>query len=207
MRFSLADGGHETPGNTGQIGAAFGTILIDATNEIVLLVGHNPWTVTISAKPRRGVTEVEGFHGAIVIIAAVDLGIAVVETATGVEMLTIDDPVLPLRLVVDCGAFHIVMAQSHARFDEHTVDLVPHDRNRRHIGNGKVVEASQGWAAEPATGSLGEIIVPGRLIVDGADPAIGAVAEPILRGCVGVSARIRNWRGRRFHNTDVQSLA
>src|ERR1700733_12595116 len=132
---------------------AFGTILVDATNEIVLLVGHDPRTVTISAIPRRGVPEVKGFHGAVVIIAAVDLGVAVVETATGVEMLTIDDPVLPLRLVVDCGAFHIVLAESHARFDEHTVDLVPRDRNRRHIGNGKVVEASQGRAAEPASRS------------------------------------------------------
>ena len=108
-------------------------------------------------------------------------------------MLTIDDPVLPLRLVVDCGAFHIVLAESHARFDEHTVDLVAHDRNRRHIGNRKGVEASQGWAAEPATGSLREVVVPGRLIVDDADPAIGAGAEAILCGCVGVSARIGNW--------------
>src|SRR3984885_5443575 len=207
MRFSLADCGHETPGDAGQIWTAFGTILVDATNEIVLLVGHNPWTVTTPAIPRRGVTEVEGLHGAVVIIAAVDLGIAVVETAAGVEMLTIDDPVLPLALVVDCGAFHIVMAEPHARLDEHTVDLVPHDRNRRQIGNRKVVEASQGWAAEPATGSLSEIVVPGRLIVDDADPAIGAGAESILCGCVGISARIGNWRGSRLHNTNVQSLA
>src|SRR6202044_1297040 len=114
MRFSLADCGHETPGDAGQIWTAFGTILVDATSEIVLLVGHNPWTVTISAIPRRGVAEVEGLHGAVVIIAAVDLGVAVVETATGVEVLTIDDPVLPLRLVVYCGALHIVLAQSHA---------------------------------------------------------------------------------------------
>src|ERR1700733_5638491 len=141
---------------------AFGTILVDATNEIVLLVGHDPRTVTAPAIPRRGVPEVEGFHGAVVIIAAVDLGIAVVETATGVEMLTIDYPVLPLRLVVDCGAFHIVLPESHARFDKHTIDLVPHDRDRRHIGNRKGVEASQGRAAKPASGSLREIVVFGR---------------------------------------------
>jgi hypothetical protein len=49
--------------------------------------------------------------------------------------------------------------------------------------------------------------VPGRLIVDDADPAIGAGAEPILCGCVGVSARIGNWRGSRLDNTNVQSLA
>ena len=105
MRFSLGDCGHETPGDAGQIWTAFGTILVDATNEIVLLVGHNPWTVPIPAIPRRGVTEVEGLHGAVIIIAAVDLGIAVVETAAGVEMLTIDHPVLPLSLIHICIKF------------------------------------------------------------------------------------------------------
>ena len=122
-------------------------------------------------------------------------------------MLTIDDPVLALRLVVDRCAFHIVLTESHTRFDEHAVDLVPPDRNRRHIGDRKGVEASQGRAAEPATGSLREIVVLGRLIVDDANPAIGAGAETILCGCVGVSARVRNRRGSRLDNTNVQSFA
>ncbi len=122
-------------------------------------------------------------------------------------MLTVHDPVLPLRLVVDRGAFHIVLAKSHAWFDERTIDLVPHDRNRRHIGNRKVVEPSQGRAAESPKGGLREMVVFRRLIVDDADPAIGACAELILRGCVGVSARIRSRRGSRLDNTNVQSLA
>ena len=57
-------------------------------------------------------------------------------------MLPVDDPVLPLGLVVDRGAFHIVLAKPHARFDEHAVDLVPHDRNRGHVRNRKGVETS-----------------------------------------------------------------
>jgi hypothetical protein len=195
------------PGNAGEIWTPFGAILVDATDEIVLLVGHNPRTVSAAAIPRRRVPEVQGFHGAVVVIAAVDLRIAVVEAAAGVEMLAIDDPVLPLRLVVDRGAFHIVLAKSHAWFDEHAVDLVPHDANWRHVGDGKVVEASQGWAAESATGSLCKVIVLGGLIVDNADPAIGSGAEFILCGCVGVSTRIRNWRAGWLDNPNVQGLA
>ena len=85
--------------------------------------------------PRRRVAVVGSFHGAVVIVAAVDLGIAVVEAAAGVEVETVNDPVLSLRLIVDCSALHVILPEAHARLNENTVDLVAHDRNRRHIGD------------------------------------------------------------------------
>ena len=157
--------------------------------------------------PGRGVAEVGGFHGAVVVVAAVDLGVAVVEAAAGVEVLAVDDPVLPLRLVVDRGALRVVLAEAHARRDEDAIDLVAHDRNRRHVGDRQVVEAAHGRAAESAAGRLGQIVVLGRLVVDRGDPAVGVGAERVLRSRVGVSARIRNRRRDGLDNADVQGLA
>ena len=114
-------------------------------------------------------------------------------------MPAVDDPVLPFRLVVDRGALRVVLAEAHARLDEDAVDLVAHDRNRRHVGERDVVKPAHGRAAESAAGRLGEVVVLGGLVVDGGDPAVGVGAEGVLRGRVGVSARIRTARraGRR----------
>ena len=166
---------------------------------------HGPGATSVI--PGRGVAEVGGFHGAVVIVAAVDLGVAVVEAAAGVEVQAVDHPVLPLRLVVHRGALRVVLAEAHARRDEDAVGLVAHDRNRRHVGDRKVVEPTHGRAAESAAGRLGEIVVLGGLVVDGADPAICVGAERVLRGGVGVSARIRNRRRDRLDDANVQGLA
>src|ERR1700761_8684243 len=100
MRLALGNGGHEAPGNAGQVGAALGAVLVHAANKIVLLIGHDPRALAGTAEPRGGVPEVEGLHGAVVIIAAVDLSVAVVETATGVVMFAAHHPILPFCLVV-----------------------------------------------------------------------------------------------------------
>jgi hypothetical protein len=44
------------------------------------------------------------------------------------------------------------------------------------------------------------------LVVDDTDPAVRIGAELILCGGIGVSARIRNWRGNRLDNANVQGL-
>ena len=50
--------------------------------------------------PGGGVAVVCGFHGAVVVVAAVNLGVAVIEAAAGVEVVAVDDPVLPFGLIV-----------------------------------------------------------------------------------------------------------
>ncbi len=121
-------------------------------------------------------------------------------------MLAIHDPVFSLRLVVDCGGSRVVLAQTHARLDEDTVDLVSHDRNRRHVSDRNVVEPAQRRAAESATRCLREIVVLGRLVVDRRDPAVRVGAEPVLCGGVRVSARIRSGRAKGPDHTNVQGL-
>ena len=103
--------------------------------------------------------------------------------------------------------FAIVVAQAHARLDEDAVDLVAHDRNRRHVGEREVVEPAHGRAAESAAGRLGQVVVLGRLVVDRGDPAVRVGAERVLRGRVGVSARIRNRRRDGLDDANVQRLA
>ena len=98
-------------------------------------------------------------------------------------------------------------AEAHARLDEDAVGLVAHDRNRRHVGDRKIVEPAHGRAAESAAGRLGEVVVLGGLVVDGGDPAVRIGAERVLRGRVGVSARIRNRRRDGLDDADVQGLA
>ena len=68
--------------------------------------------------------------------------------------MAVDDPVLPLGLVVHRGALRVVLAEAHARRDENAVDFVAHDRDRRHVGNRKVVKPTHRRAAESAAGRL-----------------------------------------------------
>ena len=114
---------------------------------------------------------------------------------------------LPLRLVVHRGALRVVLAEAHARRDEDAVGLMAHDRHRCHIGDREVVEPTEGRAAESAPRGLDEVVVPGGLVVDGGDPAVRVGAERVLRGRVGVSARIRNRRCDGLDDADVQGLA
>ena len=108
VRFALGHRGDESPGDVRQVCAEFGSIRVDATDQVVLLVGHDPRAGRVPVIPGGGVAVVGGFHGAVVVVAAVDLGVAVVEAAAGVVVQAVNDPILSLRLVVDCGALRIV---------------------------------------------------------------------------------------------------
>src|SRR6185437_5381777 len=111
VRLALGYGGHEPRGDVRQGRAQLGgTAGVDAAHQVVLLVGHDPRAGRVSVVPGGGVSEVGGLHGAVAVVTTVDLGVAVVETATIVEMVTVDDPVLPLRLVADRGAGGMVVA-------------------------------------------------------------------------------------------------
>ena len=156
-------------------------------------------------KPGCGVAVVGGLHGAVVVVAAIDLGVAVIETATGVEMQAVDDPVLSFCLVINRGASGVVVAKPHARLDENAVSLVPHDRDRRHAGERNVVEPAHGGATESAAGRLGQVVVLGGFVVDGRNPAVGVGAEGILSGGVSVSACVR--RRNRLDDANVQLAA
>ena len=71
---------------------------------------HGPGAVAVI--PGGGVAEIGGFHGAVVVGAAIDLGVAKVEAAAGVVVLAVNYPVGPFRLVVDRGARRIVVAEA-----------------------------------------------------------------------------------------------
>ncbi len=207
VRLALGDRGHESPGDARQVRAELGSIRVDAADQVVLLVGHDPRAGAAPAIPGAGVAVVGGLHGAVVVVAAVGLGVAVVEAAAGVVVMAADDPVLPLRLVVDGGALRVVLAEAHARRDEDAVGLVAQNRDRRHVGDWEVVESAHRRAAESAAGRLDEVVVLGGLVEDGGDPAVRVGAKRVLGGRVGVSARVRGRRRRWLDQADGQGLA
>src|SRR5207248_7285680 len=134
----------------------------------------------IAVIPGTSIPEIGGFHGAVVVITAVDLGIAIVEATAGVIVETVNDPVLSLRLVIDCCAFHVVLAKSHSGLDENTVGFVSHDGNRSHVGEREVVKSAERRAAESTARRLREVVVLQRLVVNLGDPAVSVRAEFIL---------------------------
>src|SRR5262245_19077653 len=207
MRFPLGDRGHEAPGDARQVCAEFGSIRVDTTYQVVFLVGHDPWAGRRPAIPSGGIAIVGRLHSAVAVVAAVDLSVAVVEAAAGVIVMAANNPILPLRLVVDCGAPRVILAEAHARRDEDAIDLVAHDRNRRHVGDRGVVKPTHGRAAQSDAALLYEVVVLGGLVVDFGDPAGRVGAERVLRGRVGVSARIRHRRRDGLDDADVQGLA
>src|SRR5262249_18673603 len=70
-----------------------------------------------------------------------------------------------------------------------------------------IVEPAHRRAAESSARRLDQIVVPGRLIVDLRDPAVRVGAERVLRGRVGVSARVRNQRRDGLDDADVEGRA
>ena len=204
VRFAFGDCGHEPPGDDRQARTVFGSIRVDTTHQVVLLIGHDPRARGRAVVPRCGVAIVSGFHGAVAIVAAVGFGVAVVEAAAAVVVVAVNDPILPLRLIIHCGAMRIVPPEAHARCDKDAVNFVAHDRNRRPVGDGDVVKPAHGRAAESAVRRLNEVVAMAGLVVDPGDPAIRVGAEGVLRRRVGVSARVR--RGG-LDDADVQGLA
>ncbi len=133
-----------------------------------------------SAIPGSRISKIERFHRAVVIVTAIGLRVAVVEAATCIEVLSVDDPVFSFRLIVDCCALRIIMAQAHSRLNESAVDLMAHDGDWSHVGDGKVVGSAQSRAAETTARRLREVVVLRRLIVDRGDPAVRIRAKVIL---------------------------
>ena len=204
VRFAVGRGRHESPLDDRQV-AVLGSIRGDTTHQVVLLVGHDPRSGRRAVIPRRGVAEVSGFHGSGVIIAAVNLGVAVIKAAAVVVMMAVHDPILPFRLVVHRGAVRVVVAKTHARRDEDAINLVAHDRYRRPVGDRDIVKSTHRHLSAGGTGRrLGQIVAMPGLVVNLGDPAISIGAESVLCGRVRVSAPIR---GGGLHHTDIQCLA
>ena len=176
---------------------------IDTAHEVVLLVGHDPRARFLTMVPRRLVAEVGGFHRAVAVVAAVGLGVSVVEAATGIVVVAADHPVLALGLVIDGRAGGIVQAQAHARRDEQAVHLVAHHAHRRPVRHGNVVVPAHRGAAEAAARGLVQMVPLPGLVVQHRDPAIRVLAERVLRRRIGITARIV---GRGAHHIDIQLL-
>src|SRR4029453_16694010 len=102
-RFPLGDRGHEAPCDARQVCTEFGSIRVDTTYQVVFLVGHDPWAGRRPAIPSGGIAIVGRLHSAVAVVAAVNLGVAVVEAAAGVIVMAANNPILPLPLVVDSG--------------------------------------------------------------------------------------------------------
>ena len=204
---ALCDGGHKSPIDAWKVYTEFRSIGVRAAHQIILLVGHHPRAGRLAVKPRCGIAIVGGFHRAVVVVAAISLRIAVVEAASVVEVQAVDHPILALRLIVNRGTLRVVLAKAHSRLNEYAIDLVTHDRHRRHVGKRNVVEPSHCWAAESAARRLGQIVLLARLVIDRCDPTVCVGAELVLRGRVGISACIGNGRGTRLNDADVQRFA
>src|SRR6185436_5226217 len=104
--------------------------------------------------PDLDVAEVDGFHRPVAVVAAVGLGVAVVEAAAAVVVRAVEDRVHALRLVAGGDAVGAVVAVAGAGGYVDAVDLVPVDRGRRRGGVREVVRA----AGRAAARRLGEVV-------------------------------------------------
>ena len=205
VRLAVGHGRNKTPVHAVQAAAVFVVgVRIHAAHQVVLLVGHNPRSIAFAIVPAPGIAEVSGFHGAVTVVAAIRLGITVVEAAAGIVMLAAEHPVLALGLVVHGRAGGVVQPQAHTRSDEDAIDFVTHHVYRRPVGHGYIVVAAHSRAAEAAARSLIQVIALAGLVVKHRNPAVGVLAESVLGGCIGITAGIR---GGSFHYADIQGLA
>ena len=205
VRLAVGHGRNKTPVHAVQAAAVFVVgVRIHAAHQVVLLVGHNPRSIAFAIVPAPGIAEVSGFHGAVTVVAAVRLGITVVEAAAGIVMLAAEHPVLALGLVVHGRTGGVVQPQAHTRSDEDAIDFVTHHVHRRPVGHGYIVVAAHSRAAETAARGLIQMVPLAGLVVKHRNPAVGVLAEGILRRRIGISAGVR---GGSFHYADIQGLA
>ena len=205
MGLAVGESGHETPGDTLEsLAILVVRVIVDAAYEVVLLVGHDPRTGSVAMVPHGLVAVVSGLHGTVTVVAAVGLGVAIVEAASGVVMVAVDDPVLAFGLVIHGSALGVVPSIAHTGSDEYAVDLVAVQVHGSPVGKGDVVESSHGRSAESSARSLLQQVLVAGLVVDDCDPAVSVLAELVLRGSVSISAGIL---GRRLDDADVQGLA
>ena len=202
VRFAIGGCRHEAPADAGQALAILVVrIGVHASHEVVLLVGHDPRTRSVTVVPQRLVAVVGGLHGAVAVVAAVGLGVAIVEAAAGIVVVSVDDPVLAFGLVVDSRAVRVVLPQAHARHEEETIDFMPHQGDGGHVRDGHRVESAERGPDKGAAGSLIQVVALAGLVIKDGDPAGGVLAEFVLRGGVGIAARIAGGSG---DDADVQ---
>jgi len=173
------------------------------TNEVVLLVGHDPRTRSVTMVPERLVAIVCGLHGTVTVIAAVGLGVTVVEAAAGVEVMTVDDPVLAFCLIIYCSTPRIVLTHTHSRNDEDTIDLVTVEGDRGHVSDRKGVESAKCRTNEGSARCLIKVIGLFGLIVKDCDPTGSVGTELVLCSSICITTWITcAW----LHDTDVEGL-
>lgn len=118
-------------------------------------------------------------------VAAVGLGVAVVEAAAAVIMCSVEDGVHTLRPIADSCAADGVVAVSCAGRHEDTVGLLAVQCNGSTNCAGQVVIAICLGAVEASGGSLGEVVIAAGLVVNDGDKTGCAGAEGVLGGGVG----------------------
>src|ERR1039457_1838426 len=118
-------------------------------------------------------------------------------TAAAIVVRAVDYVVNTLGLVVDRYASGIVIPEAHARHDVDAVRLVAADRNWRHVRDRLRVKRSLREALKCSCRRLVEMVPLAGLVVDDVDDAECRGAERVLRGRIGVSARL---------DADVQRL-
>ena len=127
-------------------------------------------------------------HCAVAVVRGIRFRIAVVKAAAVAVMVAVYHPVLAFRLVVHGGAGGVVPTHSHSRNDERSVHLVPVQCHGRKVCQRNVVHSSHGGAYHVPAGSLDQVVLLGRLVVDYRDEAIRIRAEGVLGGGVGIAA-------------------
>src|SRR6185312_5385439 len=98
--------------------------LVQAGEQAVLHVRHDPRAVARAVAPDLDAAEVDGLHRAVAIVVVVGLGVAVVEAAAAVVVLAVEDRVLGLGVVAGGDAVGGVVAVAGARDDRDAVGLV-----------------------------------------------------------------------------------
>ena len=173
---------HEAPVRDGRDVVLFGVI---AREQAGFHVGHDPGTFAVAAAPGGGGAIVGGLHRAGAHGAAVGRGIAVVEAAAAVVMVSVDDIVHPLRLVVHGETAGVVAAVAHAGHDIGSVDLLPAEEGGGHVGDGAGVETALVRSLERSRRRRQQVIAHPGLVVNHRDVAHGAFAKGVLRRGIG----------------------
>src|SRR3954453_7073708 len=141
--FALDDGGDEAVADRGVVRVVAG---VDSGVEAVREVGHDPGAVAGAVAPDLDVAEVDGFHGAVAVVAAVAFGVAVVEAAAAVVVGAVEDGVHAFGGVAGGDPVGVVVAVAGAGRDVDAVGLVAADRGGSGGGVGEVVVAAGGGA-------------------------------------------------------------
>src|ERR1700733_1014889 len=131
-----------------------------------------PWSV-VAVRPGQIFTYVDRIHVAGAGVCAARLGIAIVETAPRIEMGSRRNHVHSFWLSLDRNARCAVVAVAHSRRNRDAKDLVTACCDRQRVRRGAEVGTVGAGSFVMSAGGDGEVVVPGRLIVDSGDDAGG----------------------------------